>query len=317
MIARCIDGKCEGSRFQGEVATLCRAGCGRSLHMLTCAQVGKGYQALGNFTCHHCRLEASMVEGSKPSPAQLENALETAVLELTQGAESTAGSYAEYVRLAEEFAAGDAEMSGRLLLPHHSEESCKQFLTWLARKADRVVSIESVVLGGEAYVTKTSPAGHANVFKSGAVRAHLREIVNKTGVKKEPKTAATPRMVKGLVTVVTAARFDWDFLRARWQLEHVMEGVAGPRLSEVAGAGDLHGLMANHSSIIMAPWCREKWNRQVVELKIEDSKTKNPRYLDVAGLTQISEIPVAAILRRSTGGQRGSPQSLMRRREPK
>jgi hypothetical protein len=54
--------------------------------------------------------------------------------------------------------------------------------------------------------------------------------------------------------------------------------------------------MANYSSIIMAPWCREKWNRQVVELKIEDSKTKNPRYLDVAGLTQTSEIPVASIL---------------------
>ena len=34
----------------------------------------------------------------------------------------------------------------------------------------------------------------------------------------------------------------------------------------------------------------------MVELKVEDSKTKNPRYLDVAGLTQLSEIPVAAIL---------------------
>ena len=128
-----------------------------------------------------------MVEGSRPSPSQLENALETAVLELTQGAESTAGSYAEYVRLAEEFAAGDAATSGRLLLPHHSEESCKQIITWLARKADRIVSIESVVLGGEAYVTKTSPAGQASVFKLGSVRAHLREIVNKTGVRKEPE----------------------------------------------------------------------------------------------------------------------------------
>ena len=67
MIARCIDGKCEGSRVSGERAVMCRAGCGRSLHMLTCAQVGKGYQALGNFTCHFCRLAASMEEGSKPS----------------------------------------------------------------------------------------------------------------------------------------------------------------------------------------------------------------------------------------------------------
>ena len=77
-------------------------------------------------TCSHARRSARVTKPSETllvisaasllpwkrvanqaSPSQLENALKTAVLELTQGAKSTVGSYAEYVRLAEEYAAGD------------------------------------------------------------------------------------------------------------------------------------------------------------------------------------------------------------------
>eukprot|EP00966_Prymnesium_polylepis_P284974 6583602-Prymnesium_polylepis.1 len=37
-------------------ATACRGGCGASLHVATCAHLGKGYAALGNFTCVTCRM---------------------------------------------------------------------------------------------------------------------------------------------------------------------------------------------------------------------------------------------------------------------
>ena len=47
-IQACIDGQCGLLRDGSE--TKCRGGCGRSLHLVSCAQVGKGFAALGNFS---------------------------------------------------------------------------------------------------------------------------------------------------------------------------------------------------------------------------------------------------------------------------
>ena len=67
-VLNCIEGKCGRARDGSE--TMCRGGCGRSLHMVSCAQVGSGFAALGNFTCVECRLIISEVE---PAHASAEN----------------------------------------------------------------------------------------------------------------------------------------------------------------------------------------------------------------------------------------------------
>ena len=305
-ITQCIAGVCEHRRNpMVEAPTLCRGNCGRSLHMLSCAEVGRGYAALGAFTCQHCRGRRLMAVG-RPTPAVLARAAKTMVLEMTQGAESTAGSYAEYVRLAEEYASGDGLQAagGRLLLPHANVEACKNFITWYATEKNRLLSMESLMRGGEAYVTKTSPAGTPNVFKSPDVKAHLKDLWGKRGTEHVPRTTATSSMLSHSVsTVIPAmwpkgARASHGYLASRWSLECLVEGVAGARVGEAVGGGDFHGLMANNTSIIAHPdFAEQKWSKEVVELKLEHSKTGNPRYLNVAGTTQLSDLPVAASLR--------------------
>ena len=307
LITRCIDGRCG---VQGEAATACLGGCGRTLHMLTCAQVGKGYAALGNFTCPDCRLARLVIVG-EPTPDVRRRATQTMVMEMTQGAESTAGGYADYVRLAEEYSSGSgmAAAGGRLVMPQDSLEACKNFVTWLVMDDDRALSLEQALRGGEAYVTKTSPTGATNVFKSPALKAHVKAFAQTTGKDRTPRTAATPKMLKIAVEESIPARWpkegasavkadSREYHQARWSLEVEVEGVAGARVGEAVGAGDFHGLTANNVCIIKHPECVEKWNKEVVEFKLEHSKTGHPRYLNVAGTTQVSNIKVADTLRR-------------------
>ena len=54
-INRCIDGQC-GHTHNASVSTAYRGGCGQWLHVETCAQMGRGCAALGNFTCVECRI---------------------------------------------------------------------------------------------------------------------------------------------------------------------------------------------------------------------------------------------------------------------
>ena len=52
---------------------------------------------------------------------------------------------------------------------------------------------------------------------------------------------------------VCGPRLAAECARARWSLECVVEAVGGARVGEAVGAGDFHGLMASHSSIITHP----------------------------------------------------------------
>ena len=302
----CIEGRCGVTT---EKPKPCLGGCGRTLHMLTCARVGKGYAALGNFRCPSCRAKEMVAEG-EPTEAVLRRAAKTMVLEMTQGAESTAGSYAEYVRLAEEYASGSgmAQTGGRLMMPHDSLEACKDFVTWLTLEDERALSLQSTLRGGEAYVTKTSPQGATNVFKSPALAAHVKTLEGNVGVESAPRTTATRRMLGAAVDTAIPEQFPpgkteaaavaAERLQSRWALEVVTEGVGGARVGEAVGAGDFHGLTANNTCIIAHPSCTEKWNKEVVEMKLEHSKTGHPRYLNVAGVTQLTDIRVADTLRR-------------------
>ena len=205
LVMRCINGACD---VTGETPKPCLGGCGRTLHMLECARVGKGYAALGNFTCPECRCER-MVKSGEPTPQLLRRAANTMLLEMTQGAEATAGGYADYVRLAEEYSTGSgmAQAGGALFLPHERLESCKDFLSWLVLDDERALSLESTLLGAEAYVTKVSPTGAQNFFKHPAVKAHQKTLKGSSGVTSEPSTTATPLMLSVAWIVTTMKQF--------------------------------------------------------------------------------------------------------------
>ena len=304
-IRDCIEGKCGHVAMAGTQAgrwgaTPCRGGCGRDLHMVSCAQLGKGYQALGNFTCVECRLEKQAPGAAATASALARLTTEqTMVLELTQGREATAGGYAEFVTLEEKYSTGMGIVlaNGRLSLPRHNSETMKNFISWMALSADRVRSLPSVFRGAGAFLSKLEVFNPCN---DKSVQAHLKEVLDESGVDSEPATTATPRMLSLLVEddgIIDEDITD-PFLRARDKVQFEGEGVGGCRIGEVSGGGDMHGLLANNSCILIDPNLPESDpGALVVEYKLEHSKTGFSRFLDMAGETETSHIQTAKHLR--------------------
>ena len=117
MIDLCIAGKCGVDH--DETSTACLSGCGRRLHVETCAQMGRGFAALGNFRCVDCRLKELVVPGSTVAPSsEIERVVKrTMVLELNQGKETTAAGFADYNQLEERYAMGMGKvLDGAVLL---------------------------------------------------------------------------------------------------------------------------------------------------------------------------------------------------------
>ena len=298
-IRGCIEGSC-GHDHALDVSTACRGGCGRRLHVEMCADLGRGYAALGNFLCVDCRLVKVCASPGEATP-ELRRTLErTMVLELSQGRETTAAGYAEYTRLEDEYVSGmgqvleGVETSG-LRLPRHSAEAFKNFLTWLTLDRDRARSLDTVVRTAGAFLTKLSLV---DVTKLPEVKAHLKELRTEIGIEHEPATAATPRMLKLCVEPggIIDQRYRDPFIAAREKLQFVCEGVGGCRIGEVAGGGDSHGLLANKVAILSVPGGRGI-DSLVVEAHLEHSKTGFSRYLDMAGVTHTSQVHVAQIVR--------------------
>ena len=307
-ITACIAGCC-GREKTAANATMCKGGCGRSLHVETCAQMGKGYAALGNFTCVDCRindpsnpiLKASSDEAPTPDAAKVhELTTRTMVLELEQGAETTAAGYSEFVRLEEEYASGmgltlDGQ-GGNLVMPRHSSGAFKNFMIWLSQDADRARSLESVFRGAGALLTKLKLTDWT---KDGGVKALFKDLMKECGIEHEPSDSATPTMLEAAVRPggVIDAKYDKSKKVAkRTKLMVVTEGVGGLRIGEVAGGGDSHGLLANETAILTDP--EKEPNdplRVVVEGYLEHSKTGFSRYFDIAGTTENSNIQVAKI----------------------
>ena len=281
-IDRCIAGDC-GIVHDASNSTPCRGGCGRRLHMMQCAEVGKGYAAVGNFTCPQCRGAEMMAPGAEPTELVLATAAQTMVMEMTQGAESTGASYAAYEALEERYTMGMGQtLDGQVVRPRHSEEAYKNFLTWMTLTADRARSLESVHRSAGAFMSKVHIP---NLTKSKEVDLHYRECLRICGREHEASTAATPRMLVDCVS--DGGQVDKRFepgshLNARWKLELVCEGVGGCRIGEVVGGGDGHGLLANNTCI------QEDLESGVVcvEGMLEHSKTKFSRYLNMAGITE-------------------------------
>ena len=305
MIRDCIAGTCGHGAMAGTQAgrwgaTPCRGGCGRDLHMVSCAQLGKGYQALGNFTCVSCRLE-KQAPGASVNPSQLAvtTTEQTMVLELTQGREATASGYADFAALEEQYAMGMGIVlaNGGLSLPRHNSETMKNFISWMTLCKHRVRSLPGVFRGAGAFLAKLEVFNPCN---DKSVQAHLKEVLDECGVEAEPATTATPRMLS--LMTEEGGIVDEDvkdhFMACRDKVQYEGEGVGGCRVGEVSGAGDCHGLLANNSCILINPNLPEGApGSVVVEYKLEHSKTGFSRYLDLAGTTETSHIKVADHLR--------------------
>ena len=91
---RCIDGACG---VTGAVAK-CRENCGRSIHMLQCAEMSGGHAALGALRCYHCRL-AEMQAEPPVSELIIENVTCQMIQDMSTGAEGTAANFEQFVRL--------------------------------------------------------------------------------------------------------------------------------------------------------------------------------------------------------------------------
>jgi hypothetical protein len=246
-------------------------------------------------------LKAGSNEGPTFDAAKVhELTTRTMVLELEQGAETTAAGYAEFVRLEEEYASGmgltlDGQ-GGNLVMPRHSRGAFKNFMIWLSQDADRARSLESVFRGAGALLTKLKLTDWT---KDGDTKALYKDLIKECGIEHEPSDSATPRMLEASVRpggVIDAKYEKSKRVAKRTKVTAVTEGVGGLRIGEVAGGGDAHGLLANDTAILIDPEMETNDPlRVVVEGYLEHSKTGFSRYFDMAGTTENSNIQVAKI----------------------
>ena len=293
VIYQCIAGTC-GEAQDDSNSTECRGGCGRRLHVASCAGMGSGYAALGNFTCPECRLDKIVTGGARSETARA-LAARTMVLELGQGAESTGGSYSDYIKLEEAFVATHSgeTSGGGIVLPRHNAEAFKNFISWMAMDRDRARSLESIVRSAGALMTKLKID---DVTKDGSVKTHLAQALGNVAMEHEPSTAATPSMVSALVEnggLIDRRYYRNAFIGSREKIQVEAEAVGGCRIGEVCGGGETHGILANESAVVTDP----ATGTETVEFKIEHSKTGFSRYLDLAGRTTGSGVECARHLR--------------------
>ena len=290
-VRRCLDGQCG---VTDEEKVMCKGGCGRSLHMVKCAQVGTGFAALGNLKCDKCRMAGMLAAGIEPTVEVAKMALTTCTAELTLGSENTAVSYSEYFRLEKRFVesmgfAYDPRGPGSMATPLDCKESFKGFLLWLVISAERAKTFESITRAAQAIMSKRETRNWA---KEPDVKALIKEIKQVHGEEHEPKTHVTRRMLRELLKTIVGKACATAQLAARWRLLLVLEALGGLRIGEATGGGDYHGLLANNLAIIATPDGEE-----TVEAKIEHSKTGRSRFINFMGKTKVSQIDAAGIVR--------------------
>lgn len=221
--------------------------------------------------------------------------LVTMMMDLTTGAASTAYGYGEYSRLESEFVAGFGQVAGRggsvggLLMPRHSASAFKDLLTWLVMSSSRGLSLDAFVRTAGAFFTITSLTDWT---KQAAVKAHIKELKVAHGLESQPATHGTRRMLTHLLTTILPQWKTSEVIRARSALFLVLEAVGGLRVGETMGAGDHHGLQAGNLCIL-----RDTRDSSVsVEGRLEHTKTKHVRWVNMVGETHVSGVQVAGIL---------------------
>ena len=282
-VRACMDGLCGLGRTAPGAD--CLGGCGRRLHT-ACSDVSGGHMLKGNFTCHACRLAVMGAEGA-PHEALLNEVCQQVVLDLTLGRESTNATHLSFVRLTEKWVAEKkAQGLTRVLSPTENLECFRQFARWMVVNTDRERSFRSTMRAAAGYF---EAARKTNFTKDPRVKALFRELDDLIGTEPQPMTHGTRRMLVQGLRFIAEKYAKKPYLRAREAVSIINESVGCLRATESCAAVEKHGLAANDCFLL-----QDMHSGEVsVELKVHDSKTGFPRWVNMAGETTTSRVQVA------------------------
>ena len=272
----CVDGKCG---VTGKL-TPCRDDCGRSIHMLQCAQMSGGFAALGALRCHHCRLQEMKVE-LPVSAMQMESATCQMIQDMSTGAEGTAANFEQFVRLQLDFVMQmcNGKKTG-MALPCDSRASFHGFLLWMVISSGRARSFDTVVRAAGAYMTRNNKTDWT---KDKGMKAIIKDLRSAHGIEAEPMTHGTRGMLVHIL-YYQLPRLQNIKIRLRTQFLLVAEAVGGLRVGEATG--EVHGLRAINTCVLQ----EITTGKRSVELRVEHSKTGFPRYINMVERTERSKI---------------------------
>ena len=269
-----------------EPAMVCRGGCGRSLHA-RCAAIAKGNVSKGNFTCLYCLMKSMGAEGH-PSEEFMDEVTELSLVELTLGRDTTSAGHQTFVSLTEKWVEEKkAQGLVKILSPTENLESFKSFACWMILRADRERSFRTTMRAASGYLTLT----HKPDFtKDKYIKRLFRELNDICGTEAQPMTHGTRRMLaEALYRYIPAMYSHKPNLLCRERVQLAAESVGCLRATESCMAVEGHGLAANDCFIL-----KDSVSDEVsVELKIHDSKTGMDRWVNMAGETLTTRIPVA------------------------
>ena len=140
-----------------------------------------------------------------------------------------------------------ASVVASLREPRHSIESFIAFSTWVITEAGRARSFSLIIrMAGIAMLRMEITDLTANP----RVKQVVKELSEQIGVEPEPCDIPPVLVIQTmLIDVLPDLCKSSDYIFARSLVMFDGEVVGGARVGELAGAGDLHGVLANKSDI--------------------------------------------------------------------
>ena len=169
-------------------------------------------------------------------------------------------------------------------MPSDDPDVFMMFMCWVVCSKERALSLDSLVRTAGAVMTRT---GRVDITRRPEVKALHRELRERHGEETTPRTAVSRLMMQQLLERVIPERGGDEDVNTRMCLMFVLEVMFGLRVGEALGAGDFHGLLANHLVIL------EKLNEegepcgvQTCEAMLEHSKTHHRRWINAVGTSK-------------------------------
>ena len=282
---------------------MCVGGCGRGVHLVDCGDFETARAAMGVLRCAFCR--ATEMAGERPlTDSLVELGLVDMVVALSSGQETTAAQTAMFNRLETQFMLAYG-LEGDFMLPRHNLERFLGFITWCFRSAKVGASMDAL---WRHMPTIFKAWGLTDLTKIDEAARHVKTFSQDSGVDKQPRAAATDRMITIMCEDVIPAETEGNaFLAARDGVTYPMEAVNGGRIGEFTGSGQGHGVTTDSVQLVLGPG-----GECFIDFHIESSKTHHSRYSGIVGKTR-SGIDYAARLRRYWY-ELGAPATALRTR---
>ena len=292
-ITECLEGRCDAAscKFAKTPCTHCT----RGLHVAECGSFGSARASMGVLKCGFCRSE-EMAPGRGRNENRLRSGMETMVLQLQLGAESTAKATADFNRLEQEFVLSRDMAGEEALLPRHGKESFMAWLVWGHREADRAQSMESLF---RHLPTIFQTWELTDLTKAPEIKRLFKKLQTTEASTPTPKTAATRKMLGCLLEdIIPEMQAGNPKIMKRERLTYGTEGMTGLRIGELMDWGHAHGVSANNVRIVTIDTAAREAGMPstFVDIFVETSKTGNPRYTGCVG-TSASGVSVARYLR--------------------